>query len=172
MLLSMAPPHTYGYSGGPLRNVTDLAPTCAGCHSSYSKDQLRNEPEAFANGQAKENKHYKAIEDGSGPYQQMSLADRQKLLADVKLMDELASVNLSAPASLRPGQEAQVTVEHLPGTADRPLSREERITKVSACFAAGGRPVRVQAERLVAAVGSLDRAPSPAGLWQAVAGYA
>ena len=39
----------------------------------------------------------------------MSLADRQKLLADVKLMDELASVNLSAPASLRPGQEAQVT---------------------------------------------------------------
>src|SRR5947209_6863547 len=110
MLLSMAPPHTYGYSGGPLRNVTDLAPTCAGCHSSYSKDQLRNEPEAFANGQVKENKHYKAIEDGSGPYQQMSPADRQKLLADVKLMDELASVNLSAPASLRPGQEAQVTV--------------------------------------------------------------
>jgi len=109
MLLSMAPPHTYGYSGGPLRNVTDLAPTCAGCHSSYSKDQLRNEPEAFANGQVKENKHYKAIEDGSGPYLQMSLADRQKLLADVKLMDELASVNLSAPASLRPGQEAQVT---------------------------------------------------------------
>src|SRR5437667_12807937 len=85
----------FGYSGGPLRNVTDLAPTCAGCHSSYSKDQLRNEPEAFANGQVKENKHYKAIEDGSGPYLQMSLADRQKLLADVKLMDELASVNLS-----------------------------------------------------------------------------
>jgi hypothetical protein len=100
----------HAYNGGPLRNVTDLAPTCAGCHSSFTKDQLRNEPEAFAASQVKETKHYKAIEDGAGPYQQMSPADRQKLLADVKLMDELAAVTLSAPASLKPGQEAQVTV--------------------------------------------------------------
>ncbi len=99
----------YGYVGGPTRNVTDLAPTCAGCHSSFSKDQLRNEPEAFANAQIKENKHYKAIEEGAGPYQQMSPVDRQKLLADVKLMDENASITLSAPSSLKPGQEAQVT---------------------------------------------------------------
>src|SRR5712692_9150609 len=100
----------YGYSGGPVRNVTDLAPTCASCHSSFSKDQLRNEPEAFANNQIKENKHYKAIEEGTGPYKEMSPADRQKLLADVRLMDEKASIALSAPPSLRPGQEAQVTV--------------------------------------------------------------
>jgi hypothetical protein len=100
----------YGYSGGPLRNVTDLAPTCAGCHSSFSKDQLRNEPEAFAAGQIKETKHYKAVEEGTGPYKEMAPADRQKLLADVKLMDENASVTLNAPTSLRPGQEAQVTV--------------------------------------------------------------
>ncbi len=103
-------PGVLGYSGGPLRNVTDLAPTCASCHSSFSKDQLRTEPEAFAASQIKETKHYKAIEDGAGPYQQMSPADRQKLLTDVKLMDELASVTLSAPANLKPGQEAQVTV--------------------------------------------------------------
>jgi len=98
------------YSGGPLRNVTDLSPTCAGCHSSFNKDQLRVEPEAFAAGQVKETKHYKAIDEGSGPYQQMSPADRQKLLADVKLMDELAAVTLNVPATLKPGQEAQVTV--------------------------------------------------------------
>jgi hypothetical protein len=79
-------------------------------HSSFTKDQLRNEPEAFAASQVKEVKHYKAIEEGPGPYAQMSPADRQKLLADVKLMDELASVSLSAPSSLKPGQEAQVTV--------------------------------------------------------------
>ncbi len=100
----------YGYAGGPLRNVTDLTPTCAGCHSSFSKEQLRNEPEAVANSQVKENKHYKALEDGTGPYEKMSPADRQKLLADVKLMDELASIVLNAPTSLKPGQEAQVTV--------------------------------------------------------------
>ena len=98
------------YNGGPLRNVTDLAPTCAGCHSSFNKEQLRGEPEAFVASQVKETKHYKAIEDGAGPYAQMSPADRQKLLADVKLMDELAGITLSAPTSLKPGQEAQVTV--------------------------------------------------------------
>jgi hypothetical protein len=103
-------PRVYGYTGGPLRNLTDLAPTCAGCHSSYARDQLRNEPEAFAASQVKENKHYRALEEGTGPYQQVSAADRQKLLADVKLMDELASVALAGPTSLRPGQEAQITV--------------------------------------------------------------
>ena len=110
MLLPMSVPHASGYVGGPVRNVSDLAPTCAGCHSSFTKDQVRNEPEAFANGQVKETKHYKAIEDGAGPYQQMSPADRQKLLADVKLMDELASITLNAPTALKPGQEAQVSV--------------------------------------------------------------
>jgi hypothetical protein len=109
MLFSVIAPGVQAYTGGPLRNVTDLAPTCAGCHSSYSKDQLRADPEAFANSQVKENKHYKALEEGTGPYQQMPPADRQKLLADVKLMDELASITLSAPSSLRPGQEAQIT---------------------------------------------------------------
>ena len=110
ILSPLATPYADGYSGGPVRNVTDLAPTCAACHSSFNKDQLRTEPEAFAAGQVKEVKHYKAIEEGTGPYQQMSPADRQKLLADVKLMDELAGIVLSAPSSLRPGQQAQVTV--------------------------------------------------------------
>ena len=103
-------PVAYGYVNGPVRNVTDLAPTCAGCHSSFNREQLRNEPEAFANGQVKESKHYKAIEDGAGPYKDMAPADRQKLLADVKTMDENASITLSVPTSLKPGQEAQVTV--------------------------------------------------------------
>ena len=37
-----------GYNGGPLRNVTDLTPHCASCHSSMSKEDVRVEPEAFA----------------------------------------------------------------------------------------------------------------------------
>ena len=109
-ILLPAATNVAAYSGGPLRNVTDLAPTCASCHSSVTKDQLRNEPEAVQNSQMKENQHYKAIEEGSGPYQQMSPADRQKLLADVRLMDELSSIAITAPASLKPGQEAQITV--------------------------------------------------------------
>jgi hypothetical protein len=73
------------------------------------KEQLRVEPEAFATAQLVENKHYKAIEDGRGEYEKLSPEDRQKLLADVKLMDRNASVTLSVPANLKPGQEAQVT---------------------------------------------------------------
>jgi hypothetical protein len=97
------------YNGGPVRNVTDLTPTCAGCHSSVNKEQLRVEPEAYAASLLVENRHYKAIEEGSGPYREMAPADRQKLLADVRLMDQNASVTLSAPSTLRPGQEAQIT---------------------------------------------------------------
>jgi hypothetical protein len=97
------------YNGGPLRNVTDLTPQCASCHSSMSKDELRVEPEAFATSQLVENKHYKALEDGIGGYKDMSPADRQKLLADVKLMDQNASVTLTAPSTAKPGQEIQIT---------------------------------------------------------------
>jgi hypothetical protein len=110
MVIPVGSPPVDAYSGGPLRNITDLAPTCAGCHSSFNKEQLRSEPEAFAASQVKEAKHYRALEEGAGPYAQVSPADRQKLLADVKLMDELASITLSAPTSLKPGQEAQITV--------------------------------------------------------------
>lgn len=98
-----------GYNGGPLRNVTDLSPTCAGCHSSMQKEQLRVEPEAFAASQVVETKHYKQLEAGEGPYKDVPAADRQKLLEDVKTHDANASVTLSAPSSARPGQEVQAT---------------------------------------------------------------
>src|SRR5206468_8865030 len=98
-----------GYSGGPLRNVTDLTPQCASCHSSMTKEDLRVEPEAFAASQLVESKHYKAIEEGTGGYKDMSPADRQKLLADVKLIDQNTSVTLTVPATAKPGQEIQIT---------------------------------------------------------------
>ncbi len=98
-----------GYNGGPLRNVTDLVPTCAGCHASMQREQLRVEPDAFAMAQLVENKHYKAIEEGRGEYEKLGPEDRQKLLADVKLMDQNASVTVSTPASAKPGQEIEIT---------------------------------------------------------------
>ena len=35
-------------NGGPLRNVTDLTPIRARCHSSVGRERLRLEPEAYA----------------------------------------------------------------------------------------------------------------------------
>jgi hypothetical protein len=109
VLVLTAASTAYGYNGGPVRNVTDVTPTCAGCHSSMQKEQLRVEPEAFAASQLVENKHYKALEEGSGPYKDVSPGDRQKLLADVKLMDQNASVTVSVPTTATPGQEVQIT---------------------------------------------------------------
>jgi len=81
------------------------------CHSSIGKDQNRLEPAGLQNFLAVENRHYKAIETGSAPYQAMTAEDRQRLLGDVKVMDQNASVVLTAPASARPGQEVQITAE-------------------------------------------------------------
>jgi hypothetical protein len=97
------------YSGGPTFIVTDLTTTCASCHSSMQREQVRVEKEALAAAQLVEAKHYKAIEEGRGGYKDLSLEDRQKLLADVKVMDEHAAVAVAAPASARPGQEIEVT---------------------------------------------------------------
>ena len=99
-----------GWSGGPLLNVTDFEAKCAVCHSSVGREQLRTDPQGLQNAWILENRHYKAIEDGTGAYQGMPLADRQRLLADVRAMDGSASVALSAPESARAGQEFQVTV--------------------------------------------------------------
>lgn len=99
----------HGYNGGPLRNITDLSSTCAGCHSSMQKEQLKAEPEALQISQIVENKHYKALETGLGPYQQLDERTRRRLLQDVKVMDANGSAILSAPAAVKPGQEILVT---------------------------------------------------------------
>lgn len=97
------------YNGGPLLLVTDLASSCAGCHASVQKEQLRNAPEALQNAQWVENKHYKQIEAGEGPYKDLTPGDRARLLADVKAIDAAASAALAGPTSARPGQELTVT---------------------------------------------------------------
>jgi hypothetical protein len=108
-LSALAPAASEAWSGGPVFQVTDINPNCAACHSAVTKEQHRTEPPGMANFVFVENRHYKAIETGSGPYQAMSPADRQKLLADVKVVDQNASVTLTAPATTQPGQEVQVT---------------------------------------------------------------
>lgn len=96
------------WSGGPVFNVTDIEAKCAVCHSSATREQLRTEPAGVQNFLVAD-RHYKAVADGTGPYASMTPADRQKLLADIKTMDEGASITLSVPETVRPGQEVQIT---------------------------------------------------------------
>ncbi len=98
------------FPDGPTGHITDLAPTCAFCHSSLQRDSLKGISEGFANSVMVENRHYKLIEAGEGEYKAMSPEDRAQLLRDVKAMDAAASVTLTAPATARPGQEITVAV--------------------------------------------------------------
>jgi hypothetical protein len=97
------------WSGGPVLNVTDVEAKCAVCHSSATREQLRTESAGIQNFMVVENRHYKAIQDGTGAYANIQPADRQRLLADVKAVDEAASVMVIVPESVRPGQEVQIT---------------------------------------------------------------
>jgi len=99
-----------GYPNGPLIHVTDLAPACAGCHSSASAEQVRNLPPDFAARQLVDTKHYQAILTGAGAYKDLAAADREKLVEDVKLLDANSMVSLSAPSTAARGQTITVTV--------------------------------------------------------------
>lgn len=133
-VLIFGPVGSEAWSGGPVFDVTDINPNCSACHSAPTKEQLRTEPAGLANFVFVENRHYKAIEGGTGPYQAMSPEDRQKLLADVKVMDQNASVTLTAPATVQRGQEVQVTATVRGGSefvavalVDTDLQRKARI---------------------------------------------
>ncbi len=106
LLLSTSSPEAW--SGGPVLNVTDIEAKCAVCHSSATREQVRTESAGIQNFLFVE-RHYKAVQDGTGPYANMPPADRQKLLADIKAVDEAASVTVSGPESVKPGQEVQIT---------------------------------------------------------------
>jgi len=175
-VLLLFPLSTRAWSGGPLHDVTDLEPKCAVCHSSVSKDQLRLEPPALANFLFVENRHYKPIEEGKGPYQPMSSADREKLLADIKVVDQGATVTLTVPATLQPGQEAQVTVTATGGNelvavalVDTDLREKARIIQADGWQIVGPPKVidskGVEQTRWVDGRGSLSKNINSALIW-------
>jgi hypothetical protein len=109
IVLSAVGTRADAWSGGPVFNVTDLDAKCAVCHSSVGKEQLRLDSAGMANSLVLENRHYKAIEEGAGAYASVPAAERERLLADIKVMDQNASVSLTAPSTVKPGEQVQIT---------------------------------------------------------------
>ena len=107
------------YPGGTPSYVTDVAPYCAGCHSSASDDQFEGVPPTRAAAELAANKHLAKIKspsDGS-PYAKLSEAERGELLASIQKIDAATTVKISAPATVKAGQEVEVTVETRGGSA-------------------------------------------------------
>jgi hypothetical protein len=108
------------FPGGTPGSVTNAAPYCATCHSSYNADQLRDQkPDAVAS-MTIEGRHFAEInrQAGGGPggggfsgYGAMSADDKAKLIEQIKAIDSNSKVTLAASAtSVKPGAPLTVTV--------------------------------------------------------------
>jgi hypothetical protein len=107
------------YPGGTPSFVTDVAPYCASCHSSTSEDQLTGAPAARVSAELAANKHIAKIQnpgDGS-PYNGLSAAQRQELIAAIQKIDAATKLTLKAPATAKPGDVIDVVVEVTGGSA-------------------------------------------------------
>lgn len=93
-----------------LPSVSDGVPYCAGCHSITDAAYQSELPPDAAQAQVVANKHYKALEEGSGGYKTVEPEQRKQLLELAKQIDQNSSVKLDVPATVAPGGTVTVTV--------------------------------------------------------------
>ena len=109
----LVPFGAWAYSGGTPGFVTDVAPFCAGCHSSTSEAQLAGAAPERIQAEQIENKHLARIRDpreGSG-YAGLTERQRADLIAGIQAIDAASTVQVLAPASVAAGSIIEVTVE-------------------------------------------------------------
>jgi hypothetical protein len=113
LALLLAPALSFAYPGGTPDFVTDVAPFCAGCHSSTSPDQLAGVPASRAEDEQVESKHIAKIRAArpDSPYAKLTEQQRAELIAGIQKIDQGSRVEIRAPSSLTTGQEFDVTVK-------------------------------------------------------------
>ncbi len=101
----------WAYPGGPLHDVTDAAPYCAGCHSSVGVEQLRELPPEQARQRTAAIAHIDAIKSGHGPYAKLTPDQRLKLIADVEKVDANSKIDVEVPQTVKAGGKLMVTAK-------------------------------------------------------------
>jgi hypothetical protein len=101
----------WAYPGGPLHDVTDAAPYCAGCHSSVGVEQLRELPPEEARKRTVAIAHIDAIKSGHGPYAKLTPDQRLKLIADVEKVDANSKISVEVPQTVAAGAKFTVTAK-------------------------------------------------------------
>jgi hypothetical protein len=104
------PAVSFAYPGGTPAFQTDVAPYCAGCHSSRSEAALAGAPERAAK-EVAERKHLSVLLSGQKGYASLTEVDRRALADQIRALDEASTVTLAAPAALLPGQSFDVRVD-------------------------------------------------------------
>ena len=101
----------WAYPGGPLRDVTDAAPYCAGCHSSIGVEQLRDLPAEQARKRTAAVAHIEAIKAGSDSYAKLTPDQRTKLIADVEKVDANSKISIDVPQTVKAGDKFTAMVK-------------------------------------------------------------
>ncbi|MBW2281177.1 MAG: hypothetical protein JRG76_08700 [Deltaproteobacteria bacterium] len=107
------PADVSAYPGGTPGYVTDVAPFCAGCHSSADTAQLAGAPPQRVEAEQIANKHLARVREareGSG-YAKLSEAQRTDLIAGIQAIDAASQVKVIAPSKVAAGSIIEVTVE-------------------------------------------------------------
>jgi len=97
------------YPGGTPDFQTDAAPFCAGCHASRDASALAGAGKV-AQEQVAEQKHISKILTGEGGYATLSEPDRRTLVEQIRALDAASTVQMRAPAQVKPGEIFQVQV--------------------------------------------------------------
>lgn len=105
----MVPVAAAGYPGGTPSYQTDVAPFCAGCHSSKTPEALAGAGER-AEKEIAERKHIAVILAGEKGYASLTEADRQTLAEQIRALDVASSVSMTAPETVAPGASFEVSV--------------------------------------------------------------
>lgn len=107
--LALLPLAAQAYPGGTPTYQTDVAPFCAGCHSSRDVGALTGAGER-ATKELAERKHLAVILSGQHGYESLSEQDRKALAEQIRALDEASTVSMKAPARVAPGQTFQVQI--------------------------------------------------------------
>jgi len=97
------------YPGGTPSFQTDVAPFCAGCHSSTSLEMLAGNHDR-AQKEFAERKHISQILSAQKGYASLSETDRKTLVEQIRALDAASTVRIAAPAQVRVGEAFPVTV--------------------------------------------------------------
>jgi hypothetical protein len=97
------------YPGGTPNFQNDVAPYCAGCHSSRDVDALAGAGDR-AEKEVAEKKHLAVILSGKKGYADLSESDRAMLADQIRALDAATTISVEAPASVAKGATFQVTV--------------------------------------------------------------
>ncbi|HVH19400.1 MAG TPA: hypothetical protein VNF72_13950 [Myxococcota bacterium] len=107
--LALAAPAA-AYPGGTPSFQTDVAPFCSGCHSSRDPAALAGAGER-ATKETTEQKHISVILSGQAGYAALSEPDRKTLVEQIRALDAASTIEMKAPAQVKPGEVFQVQVK-------------------------------------------------------------